>query len=68
MLYHMFIILFNRTGTLFQSNNSSRLSWFMWPTTHSKLIVGVHRSFPHRSGIVETLHVVGFVEAAGGVR
>ena len=32
--------------------------------THSKLIVGVHGSFPHRSGIVKTLHVVGLVEAA----
>jgi len=31
--------------------------------THSKLIVWVHRSFPHRPGIVKTLHVVGLVEA-----
>lgn len=36
--------------------------------THNKLIVGIHRSFPHRSGIVKTLHVVGLVEAASGVR
>lgn len=34
--------------------------------THSKLIVGVYRSFPHRSGVVETLHVVGLVEARRG--
>lgn len=32
--------------------------------THCKLVVGVNGSFPHRSGIVKTLHVVGFVEAA----
>lgn len=36
--------------------------------THSELIVWVHRSFPHRSGIVKTLHIVGLVEAAHGVR
>lgn len=36
--------------------------------THGKLIVGVHWSFPHRSGIVETLHIVGLVEAGVGER
>lgn len=36
--------------------------------THSKLIVGIDWSFPHRSGIVETLHIVGLVEAGGGER
>lgn len=31
--------------------------------THSKLIVWVHGSFPHRSGIVKALHIVGLIEA-----
>lgn len=40
---------------------------FLKKKTHSKLIVGVHRSFPHRSGVMKALHVVGLVEAAHGV-
>lgn len=68
---------FNRTGTcLFRLIAMQKynclwnpfmvpvaLSPFHFKVTHSKLVVGVHGSFPHRSGIVKSLHVVGLVEA-----
>lgn len=51
-----------------QNDNGKRVSLSVSSITHSKLIVGVYRSFSHRSGVVETLHIVGLVEAGGGVR
>lgn len=32
-------------------------------STDNKLVVGVHGALPDRPGVVETLHVVGLVEA-----
>lgn len=32
--------------------------------THGKLVLGVHRAPAHRPGVVEPLHVVGFIKAA----
>lgn len=51
-----------------QNGNGETVSLFVEAITHSELIVGVDWSFPHRSGIVETLHIVGLVEAGGGER
>lgn len=51
-----------------QNDNGKRVSLSVSSITHSKLVVGIYRSFPHRSGVVETLHIVGLVEAGGGVR
>lgn len=51
-----------------QNGDSETVSLSVEAITHSELIVGVHWSFPHRSGIVETLHIVGLVEAGGGER
>lgn len=50
------------------NGNGETVSLSVEDITHSELIVGVDWSFPHGSGIVETLHVVGLVEAGGGER
>lgn len=50
------------------NGKSGTVSLSVEAITHNKLIVGVDWSFPHRSGIVETLHIVGLVEAGGGER
>lgn len=31
--------------------------------THNKLIIRVHFSLPHRSGVLETLNIIGLIEA-----
>lgn len=51
-----------RKGIIFKKKPKTKQQQY----TDCKLIVGVYRSFPHGSGVVETLHVVGFVEAAVG--
>lgn len=35
-----------------------------WGGTHGKLILGIDRPLAHRPGVVEPLHVVGFIKAA----